>query len=63
MLYLAPTKYYDESGRLHFFWILEDAFNGNIPFDEVARISHNLQLLRPKEYKAIIKELWRDKGE
>lgn len=60
MLYIAPAKYYDENGYLHFFWILEDFFNGNISFDDLGSISHNLKLLRPKEYRAIIKELWRD---
>lgn len=61
MLYLAPKKYYDENGQLHFFKILEDFFLGNISLSQIGQIERNLQLLAPKEYMAIIKELNRKK--
>ena len=58
MLYLAPIKYYDNEGQLHFYKIISDFFGDEISLEQLNNIENNLRLLKPKEFHFLVRYLY-----
>lgn len=59
MIYFAPMKYYNDKGQFTMLKVIEDFMKGELNSIELHQIEVNLQLLRPKEYRKMMKDLWK----
>lgn len=63
MIYFAPMKYYNDKGQFSIYKLLEDSISGELSATELHQIEVNLRVFRPKEYRRMMKALWRDSFE